>query len=76
MTPASTPTARELFDGPVRSLPARERLRLVAFILEDASDPRNLPGYSEEWTDEDLRDIRAATMNYAAAKYPDDDEIA
>lgn len=39
-------------------------------------DPWSLPGYSEEWTDEDLRDFAAYCARYAATQFPEEDEWA
>jgi hypothetical protein len=31
------------------------------------------PGYSDEWTDEDVRDYTAASMRYLDQQYPEDE---
>ena len=31
------------------------------------------PGYSDEWTDEDMRDYTAASLEYLDRQYPEDE---
>ena len=49
-------TAQEVYDQAIKPLPAADRLRLAALILNDFP-PQAVVDYSEEWTDEDLRDF-------------------
>jgi len=48
-------TALEIYNGSVKQLTADERIRLAALILNDiAGSPVDI---SDEWTDQDLRDV-------------------
>ena len=74
-------TAQEVFTF-ARTLPLPERLRLAALILEDVTqapapviDPQDLPGYSSEWLEEDLRDLAAHSARYIATQFPEDDDL-
>jgi hypothetical protein len=65
-------TAEEIYNQIIKSLPPSERLRLATMILNDIS-PRAVVDYSEEWTEEDLRDFTAATWSYAARSLGEED---
>ena len=45
----------------IRDLPAVERLRQAALILNDIP-PESLVDYRDAWSDEDLSDLRAAGL--------------
>jgi hypothetical protein len=49
----------ELYEEQIRSLPTAERLRLATMILNDIP-PQSVVDYRDDWSDEDLRDFRAA----------------
>ena len=69
-------TAQEVYVQTVRALPASERLRLAALILRDLTQTNGeTPAYSEEWTNEDLTDLSAFSLGYAATQYPDEEEV-
>ncbi len=68
-------TAYELYAGSVRAWPRGERLRLAALILEDLANEPELSLVESEWTDEDLRDMTAYTMAYAAQRYPETEDL-
>jgi hypothetical protein len=55
-----TMTIQELYDRTIKPLPASERLRLAALILNDIP-PQAVVDYSEEWSEEDLADFSRAT---------------
>jgi hypothetical protein len=55
-------TAQSLYDTTVKSLPAFERLRLASLILDDLTRSGEKIDYSDEWTEEDMRDFTAASM--------------
>lgn len=74
-------TAQEVYTA-ARALPLPERLRLAALLLEESSqsslpsiNPQDWPGYSSEWTEEDMRDLAAHSARYAAAQFPEDDAL-
>jgi hypothetical protein len=61
-------TAQEIFTGVVQELPSSERLRLATLILEDlTSSVATVLDYSDEWSDEDLRDLTAFSTQHALA---------
>ena len=61
----------QLYEQSIRPLPAAERLRLARLIL-DGIPPESVVDYSDEWSDEDLRDFTAATWARAEALEADD----
>lgn len=69
-------TAEDIYDA-ARALSLPERLRLAAFLLDDLTlpppSPRNLPGYSDAWSEEDIRDFARHSARYASS-YSGDDE--
>ena len=64
-------TADEIYIQIVKPLPPSERLKLATMILNDIP-PQAVVDYSDEWTEEDLRDLTAATWKNAPP-YEDDD---
>ena len=52
-------TVDELYEDTIKTLPAADRLRLAALILNDIP-PQSVVDYRDEWSDEDLRDFSAA----------------
>ena len=56
-------TAEEVYNQVVKPLPPPERLKLATIILNDIS-PQVSVDYSEEWSEEDLRDFSAASWAY------------
>ncbi len=61
----------ELYNDAIKPLPPEERLRIAALILNDATappvpaaDPWTEEGVdvSDEWTDEDMEDLRKHSM--------------
>jgi hypothetical protein len=71
-------TANDLYTEVVRSLPAAERLRLAARILDDltkeAAEGDEL-AFDEAWTEQDRSELTAYSLQYAAKIYPEDDEL-
>jgi hypothetical protein len=70
-------TVLELYRTRLKSLPVVERLRLAQLLMSDLakSAPRWTIDYSEEWSDEDMRDATRASLAYAAQSFgeePDD----
>jgi hypothetical protein len=60
----ATKTVEELYNQVVRRLPVKERLQLAALILNGV-----IPAFVEEseaWSEEDLRDLTRASLEYAA----------
>ena len=68
-------TAEEVYDQIIKPLPASERLKLATMILNDIS-PRSVVDYSEEWSEEDMRDLTAHSLRYAAQSFGEEEEGA
>lgn len=70
------PTAQDVFDATVRSMPVKERLQLAALILEELShsDVRVVDSDSF-WQPQDEREVSAFALTYAASIYPEDNEL-
>jgi len=69
-------TAQEVYTNNVRSLPPSERLRLAALILEElTASAASLLDFSDSWSDEDVRDLTAFSLQHAAAAYPEEEEL-
>jgi hypothetical protein len=58
------PTAEAIYDQIVKPLPTPERFKLAQLILSDIPSCA-VVDYSEEWTEEDMRDFALATFRYA-----------
>ena len=56
----------QLYEETIRLLPAGERLRLARLIL-DGIPAEAVADFSEEWSDEDLRDLSVASLSRAEA---------
>lgn len=69
ITPAS---AEEVYSQVVKSLPPSERLRLATMILNDIP-PQSVVDYSDEWSEEDMRDLTTHTFRYAAESFGEED---
>jgi hypothetical protein len=54
---------QEIYDRSIKPLPAADRLRLAALILNDIP-PQAVVDYSEEWSAEDFRDFSRATWHH------------
>lgn len=74
-------TAQEVYIA-ARSLPLPERLRLAALILDEMTrpshptvNPQDLPGYSDVWTEEDVREFTAHCIRQSSFDLPDDDDL-
>lgn len=71
------PNAQEVYVVNVRPLPRAERLRVAALILDELT--QTLPPMvdeSDEWSEEDIRDLTAFSLNYAASLYPEEEDYA
>lgn len=71
-----TLTAQEVFTETVRTLPPNERLRLAALILQEpAQSDMAVVERSDTWSEQDQRDLTAASLKYAAEVYPEEQEL-
>ncbi|MBM4085102.1 MAG: hypothetical protein FJ272_09965 [Planctomycetes bacterium] len=68
-------TAEAVYAEVVKPLPASERVKLATLILNDIS-PRAVVDYSEEWTEEDMRDFRAASWAYINRRLEEEEKDA
>ncbi len=69
-------TAQDVFKETVRTLPASERLRLAALILQDlAQSDVAVVNRSDTWSEQDERDLTAVSLKYAADLYPEEQEL-
>jgi hypothetical protein len=69
-------TADDVYLRVVKALPPSERLKLATLILNDIP-PRSVIDYSDEWSAEDVRDLTAHSLRYAAASFdePEDERV-
>ncbi|MDZ7292194.1 MAG: hypothetical protein ONB44_18730 [candidate division KSB1 bacterium] len=58
-------TAETIYSQVIRPLPLPERLKLATMILNDIP-PQAVVDYSEEWTEEDMRDAALYSFRRAA----------
>jgi hypothetical protein len=68
-------TAEEVYAQVVKPLPASERLKLATMILNDIP-PRSVVDFSDEWSEEDMRDLTAHSMRYAAESIGEEEDEA
>jgi hypothetical protein len=73
-------TVLELYETHLKPLTVVERLQLAQLLVGDLvkSAPRWTIDFSEEWTDEDIRDATRASLAYAAQSFgeePDDVQV-
>jgi hypothetical protein len=66
-------TAEEVYAQVIKPLPIPERLKLATLILNDVP-PQAVVDYSEEWTEEDINDLRVHSLRYAAQSFGEDEE--
>jgi protoheme ferro-lyase len=68
-------TSEAIYTQVVKPLPLPERLKLATMILNDIP-PRAVVDYSEEWTEEDMRDFTAASWAYITKKLDEEEQDA
>ncbi len=68
-------TAQELYAEAVRRLPPKERLRLAALLLEELTRTADALSLSDEWSNEDRRDLSAFALAHATRMYGEDEEL-
>lgn len=70
--------AEQVYQTTIQGLPEEDRRRLVTLIVEGLQvrsvDVNALEGYSDEWTEEDMRDFSNASLQYFDEKYGSDDD--
>src|SRR5205085_2813040 len=65
-------TAEAVYDQIIKPLPASERLRLATMIL-NGIPPQSVVDYSEEWSEEDMREFTAASWNYVLQRLEEEE---
>ena len=55
-------TVNQLYEQAIKPLAPAERLRLAILILNDIP-PESVVDYSDEWSEEDMRDMTKATWD-------------
>lgn len=68
-------TAEEVYNQVVKPLPPPERLKLAAIILNNIP-PEAVVDYSEEWTEEDLRDATLWSFRRATQSFGEEERDA
>jgi hypothetical protein len=69
-------TAQDVFVRDVRDLPLGERLRLASLILQDLTESGiSIVERSENWSEEDQRDVTRFSLEYASRAYPEDEDL-
>ncbi len=71
-------SAKDIYEGPVSHLSPAERLRLASLILEGLSPVEPPPGLvmqDDTWSAQDQVDVAAYSLDYAAALYPEDEDL-
>jgi hypothetical protein len=56
-------TVNQIYEQTIKPLSMADRLRLAALILNDIP-PHAVVDYSDEWSEEDLRDFRQASWEH------------
>ena len=62
-----------MFEKHVSPLPLQERIKLAAMILEN-SPYRPGANYSEEWTEEDIREFTAHSLSRLIERLEDEEQ--
>lgn len=69
-------TAEAIFSQTVHALPSNEKLRLATLILQTLtlSEEKNVD-CSDSWSEQDLQDLTASSLQYAAELYPEEEDL-
>ena len=69
-------TAREVFAETVRTLSPNEQFRLVALILRELSQAEvAVVDRRDAWSEEDKKDLTAASLQYAEERHPEENAL-
>ncbi len=69
-------TAQDVYTSTIRNLPRDEQLRLAALILNALTQPEvETADYSDEWSEEDLREATIYFMKQADERYPEEHDL-
>lgn len=70
-------TAQEVYSQVVRILSPNERLRLATLILNElVQQNESVIAQSDTWTEQDQTELVNFSLQYAAAIFPEEEEIA
>lgn len=65
-------TINEIYNQFIRVLPSSERLKLATLILNNLAQQDTAIDDSDTWTEEDISDLSAFSLQYAATIYAED----
>ena len=65
-------TVNQIYEQTMKPLSMADRLRLPALILNDIP-PHAVVDYSDEWSEEDLRDFRQASWEHVDSLLEDEE---
>ncbi|MGH8064158.1 MAG: hypothetical protein ACRERE_02740 [Candidatus Entotheonellia bacterium] len=65
-------TVNQIYEQTIKLLSMADRLRLAALILNDIP-PHAVVDYSDEWSEEDLRDFRQASWEHVDSLLEDEE---
>ena len=71
-------TAQKLFTDTVYNLPPAERFRLACLILDELVRSGGLPAAADSsdiWSERDQEELTDYSLAYAAAVYPEDEDL-
>lgn len=68
-------TAEEVYNQVIKPLPPPERLKLATIILNNIPSEA-VVDYSEEWSEEDMRDFSVASWTYIIQRLEEDEKNA
>ena len=69
--------AQQVFTESVLDLDPDERLQLASLILQDLTRPEvALVAIRNHWSEDDQADLASFSLQYAAAAYPEKDELS
>lgn len=68
-------TVEQLYEQTIRPLPAAQRMRLAAMILNDIP-PQSVIDFRTDWSDEDLHDATRHSLERAASSLDEEPDHA
>lgn len=68
-------TVNQLYEQTIKPLAPAERLRLATLILNDIP-PQSVVDYSDEWSEEDMRDAALHSLRQADVSFADGEDDA
>ena len=71
-------SVQQVFAETVRTLSPADRLRLAAMILDELTRAGEIPmaiDSSDTWNEQDQSDVTAFSLGYAAALYPENEDL-